>query len=69
MNKREFYQMIDDVSSDLHSGCSDQEELEGSLPDMADNLLSDPEIRGFVREKIGLKNYFEQKEFIEGLLG
>jgi hypothetical protein len=68
MNSNEFYQMMENYSSDLHSGCSSQKEFKGSVPGMADNILSEPEVKEFLIKKLEITDEIEQKEFIEGLL-
>jgi hypothetical protein len=68
MTETEFYQMMDDYSADLHAGCSSNEEFEGSVPDMANNILSEPEIKKFLVKKMEITDEIEQKEFIMDLL-
>ena len=67
MNGKEFYQMIEDCSADLHSSGLSEDEIYGSIPDLADNILSDPEVKKYLEGEY-IFDEIEQKEFIEGLL-
>jgi hypothetical protein len=68
MTETEFYQMMDDHSADLHAGCSSNEEFEGSVPDMADGILSEDGVKEFLTKKLEITDEIEQKEFIMDLL-